>query len=53
MAMNNELAAIVSYIERERGVEREDVLTAIEMAIEQGEDTALAWLKDKTSASGV
>ena len=26
---------------------------AVEMAIEQGEDTALAWLKDKTSASEV
>ena len=35
MAMNNELAAIVSYIERERGVERESVLTAIEGAIKQ------------------
>ena len=35
MAMNSELAAIVSYIERERGVEREDVLTAIEGAIKQ------------------
>ena len=35
MAINNELAAIVSYIERERGVEREDVLSAIEKAIEQ------------------
>ena len=35
MAMNNELAAIVSYIERERGVEREDVLSAIEGAILQ------------------
>ncbi len=35
MAMNNELAAIVSYIERERGVERESVLAAIESAIKQ------------------
>ena len=35
MAMNNELLAIVSYIERERGVEREVVLTAIEQAIQQ------------------
>lgn len=35
MAMNNDLLAIVSYIERERGVEREIVLTAIEQAIQQ------------------
>ena len=35
MAMNGELAAVVSYIERERGVERESVLTAIESAIKQ------------------
>ena len=35
MAMNNELAAVVSYIERERGVEREIVLIAIEQAIQQ------------------
>ena len=35
MAINNELAAIVTYIERERGVEREDVLSAIEGAILQ------------------
>ena len=35
MAMNNDLSAIVSYIERERGVEREVVLTAIEQAIQQ------------------
>ncbi len=35
MAINNELAAIVNYIECERGVEREDVLSAIEGAIKQ------------------
>ena len=35
MAMNNELLAIVQYIERERGVGREIVLTAIEQAIQQ------------------
>jgi len=35
MAMNNELLAIVQYIERERGVGRELVLTAIEGAIQQ------------------
>ena len=35
MAMNNDLSAIVSYIERERGVEREIVLEAIEQAIQQ------------------
>ena len=35
MAINNELAAIVTYIERERGVEREDVLTSIEEAIKK------------------
>ncbi|MGN0853233.1 MAG: transcription termination factor NusA [Kiritimatiellia bacterium] len=33
--MNNDLLAIVSYIERERGVEREIVLRAIEQAIQQ------------------
>lgn len=33
--MNNELLAIVNYIERERGVGREIVLTAIEQAIQQ------------------
>ena len=35
MAMNNELLAIVSYIERERGVDREIVLVAIEQALQQ------------------
>jgi len=35
MAMNNELLAIVSYIERERGVDRETVLVAIEQALQQ------------------
>ena len=35
MAMNNDLLAIVSYIERERGVDREIVLVAIEQAIQQ------------------
>ncbi len=35
MAMNNDLLAIVSYIERERGVDREIVLIAIEQAIQQ------------------
>ena len=35
MAMNNDLSAIVSYIERERGVDREIVLGAIEQAIQQ------------------
>ena len=35
MAMNNELLTIVQYIERERGVSREIVLTAIEGAIQQ------------------
>ena len=35
MAMNNELLAIVSYIERERGVDREIVLVAIERALQQ------------------
>ena len=35
MAMNNELLAIVSYIERERGVDRETVLGAIEQALQQ------------------
>ena len=35
MAMNNELLTIVQYIERERGVGREIVLTAIEGAIQQ------------------
>ena len=35
MAMNEGLLAVVSYIERERGVEREIVLRAIEQAIQQ------------------
>lgn len=35
MAMNNELLAIVNYIEHERGVEREIVLVAIEQALQQ------------------
>ena len=35
MAINNDLLAIVSYIERERGVDREIVLGAIEDAIKQ------------------
>ena len=35
MAMNNELLAIVSFIERERGVDRETVLCAIEQALQQ------------------
>lgn len=35
MAMNNDLLAVVTYIERERGVDREIVLTAIEQAIQQ------------------
>ena len=35
MAMNNELLPIVSYIERERGVDREIVLVAIEQALQQ------------------
>jgi len=33
--MNNELSAIVNFIERERGVDREIVLVAIEQAIQQ------------------
>jgi len=33
--MNNELLTMVTYIERERGVDREIVLTAIEQAIQQ------------------
>ena len=33
--MNNELSAVVNYIERERGVDREIVLVAIEEAIKQ------------------
>ncbi len=33
--MNNELLAIVSFIERERGVDREIVLVAIEQALQQ------------------
>ena len=33
--MNNELLAIVNYIERERGVDREIVLVAIEQALQQ------------------
>ena len=35
MAMNNDLLAMVTYIERERGVDREIVLMAIEGAIQQ------------------
>jgi len=35
MAMNSDLSAIVNYIERERGVDREIVLVAIEQAIQQ------------------
>ena len=35
MAVNENLQAVVSYIERERGVERELVLGAIEQAIQQ------------------
>ena len=35
MAMNNDLLAIVTFIERERGVDREIVLVAIEQAIQQ------------------
>ena len=35
MAMNTDLLTIVSYIERERGVDREIVLVAIEQAIQQ------------------
>ncbi|MBR7180206.1 MAG: transcription termination factor NusA [Kiritimatiellae bacterium] len=35
MAMNNQLLAVVQHIERERGVSREIVLTAIEQAIQQ------------------
>ena len=35
MAMNNDLLAMVTYIERERGVDRELVLVAIEQAIKQ------------------
>ena len=35
MAMNNDLLAMVTYIERERGVDREIVLQAIELAIQQ------------------
>lgn len=35
MAINNDLLAIVSFIERERGVDREIVLVAIEQAIQQ------------------
>ena len=38
MAMNNELLAIVSFIERERGVDREIVLVAIEQALQQLKD---------------
>ena len=33
--MNNELSAVVNFIERERGVDREIVLVAIEQAIQQ------------------
>jgi len=35
MAMNNDLLAVVNFIERERGVDREIVLVAIEQAIQQ------------------
>ena len=35
MAMNDNLQAVVNYIERERGVDREIVLVAIEQAIQQ------------------
>jgi N utilization substance protein A len=35
MAINNQLLAVVQYIENERGVSREIVLTAIEQAIQQ------------------
>ena len=35
MAMNDNLQAVVTYIERERGVDRELVLVAIEQAIQQ------------------
>lgn len=35
MAMNNDLSAIVNFIERERGVDREIVLVAIEQALQQ------------------
>ena len=34
MAMNDNLQAVVTYIERERGVDRELVLVAIEQAIQ-------------------
>ena len=35
MAMNDNLLAVVNFIERERGVSREIVLVAIEQAIQQ------------------
>ena len=35
MAMNDNLLAVVNFIERERGVDREIVLIAIEQAIQQ------------------
>ncbi len=35
MAMNAEFAAVVNYLERERGVEREIILQAIESSVEQ------------------
>ena len=35
MAMNDNLQAVVTFIERERGVDRELVLVAIEQAIQQ------------------
>ena len=38
MATNNDLLAIVNYIERERGVDREIVLSAIEKAVKKAAD---------------
>ena len=35
MAMNGEFAAVVGYLERERGVDRETILQAIEGSVEQ------------------
>ena len=35
MAMNAEFAAVVGYLERERGVDRETILQAIESSVEQ------------------
>ena len=35
MAMNGELQAVVNFLERERGVDRETILQAIESSIEQ------------------